>query len=431
MKCAWVALLCLTAHLSQSSEIPEPIIPAGVGVNIHFVTGHEDELDLIQAAGFKFVRMDFAWTAIERKKGECDWSEYEQLLNNLDKHGLRAILILDYSHPLYEASVISTNPMNNQLHTSIAAPQHPESVAAFVKWATAGVQHFRGRRVLWEIWNEPNIEFWSPHGDAQQYSTLALAVCKSIRTTTPDATIIGPATSQLPWDFLETVFKAAALEYFDAVSVHPYRRPSQPPESASADFHKLRELIERYAPESRKSKIPILSGEWGYSSSTNKAVSLETQANFAVRQQLSNLLEGVPLSIWYDWKNDGDDPAEREHNFGTVLPNLKPKPAYLAIQIMTRQLSGYRVARRLPLGNDQDYFVLCTSDNGPQKLAAWTLNDAHTVQLSVTAKDGATLPIVSGKGDRSVGQVGSGKLALELTELPQYLTLDGVRLRDK
>jgi hypothetical protein len=417
MNRAWVALLCLTALFCRASEIPEPVIPAGVGVNIHFVTGHQDELDLLRAAGFKFVRMDFAWTATERTKGKYDWHEYEELLDNLDKHGLRAILILDYSHPLYEASVVSTNPMNNQLHTTTAAPQHPESVAAFVKWATAGVQHFRGRHVLWEIWNEPNIEFWSPKGDAAQYTTLALALCKSIRSTTPDATIIGPATSQLPWDFLETVFKSGSLEYFDAVSVHPYRRPNQPPESAATDFHKLRELIGGYAPESQKNKIPILSGEWGYSSATKKGVSLETQAAFAVRQQLSNLLEGIPLSIWYDWKNDGEDPAEREHNFGTVLPDLKPKPAYLAIQTMTRQLSGYRVTRRLPLENDQDYCVLCTSEKGPQKLAAWTLSDAHIVSLNLTANDGAALQVVSGKGDRSVAKADSGKLALELTEL--------------
>lgn len=430
MKRAWIALLYLIALFCRAAEIPEPVIPAGVGVNIHFVTGHENELDLIQAAGFKFVRMDFSWTGTEHEKGKYDWSEYEHLLGNLDKHGLRAILILDYSHPLYEASVVCTNPMNNQLHTSIAAPQHPESIAGFVKWATAGVQHFRGRHVLWEIWNEPNIEFWSPHGDAQQYATLALAVCKGIRSTTPDATIIGPATSTLPWDFLETVFKAETLEYLDAVSVHPYRRPNHPPESAAADFHKLRELIERYAPESRKNKIPILSGEWGYSSFT-KGVSLETQAAFAVRQQLFNLLEGVRLSVWYDWKNDGADPTENEHNFGTVLPDLTPKPAYIALQTMTRQLSGYRIMRRLPLDSDQDYVLLLTSNNGPQKLAAWTLGDTHAVHLDVTAKDGSALQLVSGKGDLSSVNVNFGNLGLELMQLPQYVTLANASVEAK
>ena len=47
--------------------------------------------------------------------------------------------------------------------------------------------------MLWEIWNEPNISFWSPKPDAQQYTTLALAACKAIREAEPGATIIAPA----------------------------------------------------------------------------------------------------------------------------------------------------------------------------------------------------------------------------------------------
>src|SRR5882724_2447999 len=81
----------------RAAEIPEPVLPAGAGVNIHFVTGGERDLDLIAAAGFKFVRMDFAWDGIESKKGFYDWSSYEQLLAHLDERGLRALLILDYS----------------------------------------------------------------------------------------------------------------------------------------------------------------------------------------------------------------------------------------------------------------------------------------------------------------------------------------------
>ena len=75
-----------------AAEIPEPVLPAGVGVNIHFVTGHEQDLDLMAAAGFKFVRMDFGWTGTETAKGQYTWREYDELLANLDRHGLRAML---------------------------------------------------------------------------------------------------------------------------------------------------------------------------------------------------------------------------------------------------------------------------------------------------------------------------------------------------
>src|SRR5215467_8306815 len=140
----------------SASEIPDAVIPNGVGVNIHFVTGHEQDLDLIAAAGFKFVRMDFAWTAIEKQKGKYDWSEYDQLLANLDKRGLRALFILDYSHHLYERPVTSPHPITGATHRTTASPQHPERIAAFANWAAAAAKRFHGRHIIWEIWNEPN-----------------------------------------------------------------------------------------------------------------------------------------------------------------------------------------------------------------------------------------------------------------------------------
>ena len=66
------------------------------------------------------------------------------------------------------------------------------------------------------------------------------------------------------------------LEFLDGVCVRPYRDPNQPPETAAADYKRLRELLDRCAPESKRGKIPILSGEWGNASNI-KGVSLETE----------------------------------------------------------------------------------------------------------------------------------------------------------
>ena len=420
--------MCVLPLLSSGGEIPEPVLPAGVGVNIHFVTGHEQDLDLIAGAGFKFVRMDFAWGGIETRQGEYAWSGYEELLANLEKRGLRAIFILDYSHPLYEETVTSPHPITGAPQKGTASPQHPASIAAFAHWAAAAAKHFQGRHVLWEIWNEPNGNFWSPKPDAQQYSTLALATCKAIREVEPRATIIGPASSGFPWEFLETFLKSGVLEYLDAVSVHPYRNPRSSPETAASDYQKLRTLIERYAPTSKKDRIPILSGEWGYSTH-KRGVSLETQAAFAARQQLANLLNGVPMSIWYDWKNDGPDPNENEHNFGTVLPGLQPKPAYVAIQTLTHELSGHRIARRVSLPSDKDYVLLCANQAGGQKLAAWTLGEPHEVSLEINLRGEDNLKTVSGNGEASTAKTDSGRLILELKSAPQYVTLGKALLK--
>ena len=375
-----IALLLIGTFKITAGELPELIIPRGVGINIHFVAGHEKDLDMIAGAGIKFIRMDFGWGGIERKKGEYNWADYEELTANLEKRGLRAIYILDYSNSLYEETVVSKNPLNGQEHRDTASPQHPESVTAYAKWAAAAAKHFSGRHIVWEIWNEPNISFWKPKPDVQQYNAMAAAALKAIREADPKATVVGPATSEIPVKFLEDFFASGALEYLDAVSVHPYRNYKKGPETAAEDYVKLRALIEKHAPANKKN-LPILSGEWGYSTFT-KGISVEKQAAFAARQQLANVLNGIPISIWYDWKNDGENPDEREENFGIVTYDLKPKPAYIALQTLTRELYGFKIDKRVLTENEADYVLLFTN-GGSRKVAAWTTGEPHTLSVKV------------------------------------------------
>src|SRR5262249_38490132 len=156
------------------------------------------------SAGFKWVRMDFQWETMERKKGEYDWSAYDELLSNLDKRGIRALFILDYSHSLYEKVVTSPHPFTGKPHETLASPQHEDSVAAFRGWVAPPPKLFHGRHIIWKIGNEPNTQFWSPNPDAAQYTALALPTCKAIRAVEPNATIVAPASSGFPWEFLET-----------------------------------------------------------------------------------------------------------------------------------------------------------------------------------------------------------------------------------
>lgn len=414
----------------KAEELTKKLVPANQvcsGINIHFITGQEKDLDMIAAAGFRFIRMDFLWQAIERTKGNYDWAAYDELTANLNKRGLGAIYILDYSNSLYEDQVNSSDPLTNKEQKDIASPRKSESIAAFARWASASAAHFKGSNIIWEIWNEPNIFFWKPKPDVKEYIALAIATCKAVRSVVPDATIIGPASSEVPMPYLESFLASGVLEYLDAVSVHPYRDYSKSPETAASDYKNLRGLIERYAPDVKK-KMPIISSEWGYSSST-KGVSLEKQEAYIVRMQLSNLLNNIPVSIWYDWKNDGDDPTEHEQNFGTVTSDLKPKPAYTAVQTMNIQLKGFTFLRRIRLKSDNDFALLFKNDIGTYKITAWTMVQSHQIMMDDIIPKVTGITDRDGKGNVLNLMTDKGRLVLDLNEFPQYITLpEGIRV---
>ncbi len=60
---------------------------------------------------------------------------------------------------------------------------------------------------------------------------------------------------------------------------------------------------------------------------------------------LTNVANDIPLSIWYDWRDDGDDPKEAEHRFGIVHRKptgdakqpFEPKAGYTAMKGMSEK----------------------------------------------------------------------------------------------
>jgi hypothetical protein len=385
------------ARPTNPYPLPSPSVPDSLGVNIHFTDPGPGEMDLLSKAGFKWIRMDFAWEGIEREKGKYDFSAYERLLSALKPHGIRAIFILDYGNALYQEG----------------SPRSPEARAAFGRFATAAVKQFQGRGILWEMYNEPNIGFWKPKPNVDEYIALAKETGRAIRAAAPEEWYIGPATSGMDFTFMERCFQAGLLEYWDAVSFHPYR--NTPPETAAPDFHRVRELIEKYAPKGKK--IPILSGEWGYSE-LYSGLSREKQARYISREYLSNMMNGLILSIWYDWHDDGTDPKETEHHFGTVFNDYKPKPTYEAIKTLATALDGFRLNKRLALASPEDYCLLFDKGN-THRLAAWTTSaQSHEVTLPTAA---GSYQVTGNTGKTSeVTAEGSG-LKLMLSDEPQYL----------
>lgn len=370
------AALCEPPTLATAANFPSPAIPDGLGVNIHFVGAPAQDLDAIQTAGFRFVRMDVCWEKVEKQKAVYDFKPYDELSNGLAKRGIRALYILCYGNKLYEPD------------WSVRTQAGRE---AFARFAEAAARRYRSRGVIWELWNEPNYErFWQPASNASEYMALAKVVLPAIRRGDPNAMCLAPGLSGFSLDYLESCFKEGLLGLIDGVSVHPYRwlkaepRPDAFPSApelalgdptASKDYKTLRALIAKYGPER-----PVICSEWGYASIPDNlgGYDAERQGRYLARMLLINLSEAIPLSIWYDWRDDGDDPKNNEHHFGTVTRDYKPKPAYKQMQRLVSALQGMHFEKRLPSGAD-DYLLLFADDE-KRMLAAWTIGKTHDAE---------------------------------------------------
>jgi hypothetical protein len=144
---------------------------------------------------------------------------------------------------------------------------------------------------------------------------------------------------------------------------------------------------------------------------------------------------GVPLSIWYDWHDDGPDPHEAEHNFGTVgnkyhasrTPCYDPKPAYLAAQGLTSTLRGYRFVKRVAVGSADDYAMVFSKRDEPA-LAVWTTAEKPH-ELTIPS-DPCRFEVTGHTGQpREPLSTSGGVLRVTVSDAPQYLVAEGPNRR--
>jgi hypothetical protein len=261
-----------------------------------------------------------------------------------------------------------------------------------------------------------------PEPRVSEYVKLALETSKAIHDAAPNEQIIGPAVWGLDFNFIEECLRGGLLDYWAAVSVHPYRKTE--PETVVDDYERLRRMIDKYAPAGKY--VPIISSEWGYSAASFN-LGEDKQSALLARQLLINQSQGIALSIWYDWQDDGRDASQIEHHFGTVrysnaAPQLfVPKPAYHAAETLANVMSGCRFSERILSAQLQsgDY-VLAFNCNGETRLAAWTTS---WFDRSVTVPFAASgYRIVMHSGESVAGKpLRDSKLVLVLTNSPQYI----------
>lgn len=157
-------------------------------------------------------------------------------------------------------------------------------------------------------------------------------------------------------------------------------------------------------------------------------VPLRDQARYAVRAFVMALSVGVERAYWYNLVSSGPDPAKREHNFGLVRhPDsprgaYTPKPAYVALAVLARQLSGARFVGRertpdpvysyLFERGGEELRVMWTAKRGERQAGADGLELTGDGPLAVTDTYGKTRPL----GPRG------GQLSPVLSADPVYVT---------
>jgi len=383
----------------QGFGFPKTLIPNGIGVNIHFRGAPEKDLELLKDAHIKLIRADLTWAGVEREKHNYDFTGYDELVLSMERQGARILFILDYKNRLYGKEKSISTDMQRK---------------AFANYAAEAAKHYKGRGVIWEIWNEPNIaKFWGDEPDPNDYMKLLSVTCKAIRKTDPSSIIVAPATVGCDRGFIENCAKEGLFELVDGISVHPYREGG--PESVVKCYEGLRKLMNKYVPPGRV-KPKMVSSEWGWGLTYLDLENLGTrhaeikQAEYLTRRFCIEAYAGVVCAIHYKW---------RENNHGLIRSNYKLKPAYTAFKVLNEQLTGYgNTISRLEIGDKETNFLFIFKGPKGKKLVAWRTEGKETVSIPFRIKKAKAVDFLG----RTIGfEMKDKSVALELTEQPVFI----------
>lgn len=317
-------------------------------------------LDLIKAAGFRYVKQELVWSDVERpRKGEyqdaavpekSSWVQYDRIVDLAQQRGIGVILRIDTSPDW-------ARPGSTKIQTP------PERYADYGDFVAAVVQRYRGRVHYYQIWNEPNWEFeWGgrPATPAQYTALLKIAYTRAkevdpsvIILTAPLAPTVensDRATSDVT--FLQGMYDAGAKPYFDVLSANAYGLRNGPDDfrfnrTDDVNFSRpvlLREIMVRNGDESK----PIWASEIGWNSLPENwtqlhpdqpllfgSVSRELQAEYTVRAY-QRAAEQWPwmgvMAVWHFRKVSPKDQQAQDYYFDLVTYDWKIEPVYDALK---------------------------------------------------------------------------------------------------
>lgn len=400
---AAVAILFPTSLFAQEPPLLSPASPFGMGIyfgNRYSPDDMKRAAALALDAGIRWNREEFTWSIVEPSKGGWVWDQHDAAVRVASEHGISSFGLLVYSAPWAASAPEGADNRNTY---------PPANLADFEEYVFQVVSRYKSSIKHWEIWNEPNIKnFWKPEPDPAAYARLLSAGQSAVKRAAPTALVLGMDTSCLDLPFIEEVFKNGGADLCDVITTHPYRTHVE--EDFRRDMTDLRELMAKYGLEK-----PIWFTEVGWPTSGKKSVTEGVQSQQLVRLYVLSLALGIERICAYDFRDDCEDPEERECHFGILHKDWTPKPAYNAFSVMAHKLEGLHYDHSL--GNPP-VEVHCFKGEDEEVWVAWNPDERSEVGIPLTTPTARITTLVGEKTDAACEK---GLIKVSLSDSPVYV----------
>jgi xylan 1,4-beta-xylosidase len=355
----------------------------------------EDLRAVKQVTDFQWVRFHGildnetgVFTRDEHGNPVYNFAYVDQIYDGLLKNGVRPLVEISFM-----PTQLAANPLDLHVfwyHPNVSPPRDWEEWDAFMK---AFAEHLVERYGIdevsqwyFEVWNEPNIDFWGGVPRQQSYFDLYDHTARDLKSVSPRLRVGGPATAAASWipAFLQHV--AENHVPIDFVSTHGYAddtvenlfhndKPVPMDDRVCAAVTKVRNQIDASAAP----HLPLLWTEWNVEGMD------QSRDTIFVGPALANTIRECDgkvneMSFWTfsDVFEEGGPIAKPfEGHFGLRAKGGINKPSFYAFALL-----HHLGDERLPA--DSKDVIATKAANGSLVVAAWNLVDPGQQGLTKT-----------------------------------------------
>jgi xylan 1,4-beta-xylosidase len=339
-----------------------------------------------QVADFRYVRFhgildDEVGLYNEDPRGNpvYNFSYVDQIYDGLLQSGVRPVVELSFM-----PRKLAFNPRDLHVFWYHPDVSPPKSWDLWDDMITHLARHLVDRYGIeevsqwyFEIWNEPNIDFWGGIPRQQSYFELYDHTAQDLKRVSPRLRVGGPATAAASWIPAFLAHAASAHVPVDFVSTHGYADDTvqnlfHTDEKIPQDDRVCRAVakVRKQINASPMPHLPLLWTEWnviGADDARDTTYVGPALAN-TIRECAGNVTE---MSFWtFDdvFEENGPIGKPFEGNFGLIAKGGIYKPSYYDFGLL-HQLGERRIAN-----NSKDLIITKTADGG-LAIAAWNLVD--------------------------------------------------------
>jgi len=353
-----------------AQTVDEPFVVGVCAHELHKGDPSGRAYAMMRDAGITSVRTDAHWAYVERQpnqlKIEPSWQRY---LKETARHGLSTQFILGYG---------------NQHHGDGEKPRSEPVRAAYNRYVDFVTESLKGQVAYYEIWNEWDVENPRDPAFTQDYARLIADAAGIIRQRDPAATVLaGAVTSQgIESGFALRLLENGLMQSVDGLSLHPYVHCRGWRRNTPEAWIDWMAEVDKELTRAAGRPVPLYLTEMAWPSHQGACGIDETlQAAYLARAFfLARTLPNIKGMWWYDFRNDGTDKTEREHNFGLVRQDFTPKPAYPVLAAISEIVGQYAFLGRLE-NTANDVVMLRFARGEDELLVAWSTGKPRTVEL--------------------------------------------------